>query len=447
MLILNVRYNRYEFKHLKKIIYIFCISLVTLTFTAFSQDDYVNDNQMRYEDWSYKSYIKTVQLHEASFDANPAILQFNAGEQLELSFDDLEADKKSYSISFVHCDANWDPSNLVSAEFMTGFFEANILNYNFSTNTIQKFTHYSILFPQTNMQFSKTGNYMAFVYQDNDKEKIVITKRFMIYENKVTVVANVRQAIGNDEQYEKQHIDFNLINSLYELTNPFTDLHVIITQNNRWDNDVNNIKPTFVEPRQLTYSLDDKSTFNGGNEFRYFDTRSLRTYTERVANITRDSSFTYHIELKTDELKTFKNYSFYNDLNGGFLIKNRDMVGNPDIESDYAWVHFFLPYDNAQSAGNFYVLGKLTEWRLNKANRMTYNYKKIGYECDMYIKQGYYNYTYVYLKDDKKGGDETLSEGNHWETENDYTIYVYHRQRGTYYDQLVAIKRFNSLRK
>ncbi|MBC7696673.1 MAG: DUF5103 domain-containing protein [Burkholderiales bacterium] len=432
---------------MKKIIYIFCISLVTLTFTAFSQDDYVNDNQMRYEDWSYKSYIKTVQLHEASFDANPAILQFNAGEQLELSFDDLEADKKSYSISFVHCDANWDPSNLVSAEFMTGFFEANILNYNFSTNTIQKFTHYSILFPQTNMQFSKTGNYMAFVYQDNDKEKIVITKRFMIYENKVTVVANVRQAIGNDEQYEKQHIDFNLINSLYELTNPFTDLHVIITQNNRWDNDVNNIKPTFVEPRQLTYSLDDKSTFNGGNEFRYFDTRSLRTYTERVANITRDSSFTYHIELKTDELKTFKNYSFYNDLNGGFLIKNRDMVGNPDIESDYAWVHFFLPYDNAQSAGNFYVLGKLTEWRLNKANRMTYNYKKIGYECDMYIKQGYYNYTYVYLKDDKKGGDETLSEGNHWETENDYTIYVYHRQRGTYYDQLVAIKRFNSLRK
>ncbi|MES2760829.1 MAG: DUF5103 domain-containing protein [Bacteroidota bacterium] len=424
----------------------FTILFFICALNLISQDDYVNDNQMRYEDWTYKAYIKTVQLHESSFDANPAILQFNGSEKLELSFDDLEADKKNYSISFVHCTANWEPSNLMNSEFMNGFYEANFLNFDFSANTIQKFTHYSILFPQSNMQFTKSGNYIAFVYEDNDKEKIVITKRFMIYEDKVTVVANVRQAIGNDEQYEKQHIDFNIINSQYELTNPFTDMKVIITQNNRWDNAVNNIKPTFVEPRQLTYSLDDKSTFNGGNEFRYFDSRSLRTYTERVANITRDSSYKYHLELKTDDIRTFKNYSFYNDLNGGYLIKNQDMATNADLEADYAWIHFFLPY-GTQASGNFYVLGKFTEWRLNKTNRMTYNYKKMGYECDLYVKQGYYNYTYVYLEDEKKGGDETLSEGNHWETENDYTIYVYHRQRGTYYDQLVAIKRFNSFRK
>ncbi len=430
---------------LNKITYaIFCFLFVL---KAISQDDYVNDNQMRYEDWTYKTTINTVQLHESTFEANPAILQFNSAEQLELSFDDLEADKKSYSISFVHCNANWEPSDLVSSEYMVGFYEANILNYDFSVNTIQKYTHYSILFPQSNMQFSKTGNYIVYVYQDNDKTKLIATKRFMIYENKVTVTANIRQVIGNDEQFEKQHIDFNIINSQYELTNPYVDMKVIISQNNRWDNTVNTIKPTFVEPRQLTYSLDDKSTFNGGNEFRYFDTRSLRTYTERVNTIYRDSMYNYHIELKNDELRTYKNYSFYNDLNGGFLIKNRDMVGNADTEADYAWVHFFLPYDNAQGAGNFYVLGKLTEWKLNKTNRMTYNYKKLGYECDLYIKQGYYNYTYVYLKDDKKGGDETLTEGNHWETENDYAIYVYHRQRGTYYDQLVAVKRFNSLRK
>ncbi len=425
----------------------YCFIFIVFTLKLISQDDYVNDNQMRYEDWTYKSYIKTVQLHESSFDANPAIMQLNGSELLELSFDDLDADKKEYSISFVHCDANWAPSNLLNAEFMNGFFEANIINFNYSTNTIQKYTHYSILFPQSNMQFTKSGNYIAFVYEDNNKEKIVLTKRFMIYENKVTVVSSVRQAMGNDEQYEKQHIDFTILNSQYELTNPFTDLKVVITQNNRWDNAVNNIKPTFVEPGKLTYLLDDKSTFNGGNEFRYFDTRSLRTYTERVYDIRKDSVYIYHVELKNDELKSFKNYSFYNDLNGGFLIKNQDMIGSPDIEADYAWVHFFLPYDNAQGAGNFYVLGKLTEWRLNKTNRMTYNYKKMGYECSLFIKQGYYNYNYVYLKDDKKGGDETFSEGNHWETENDYAIYVYHRQRGTYYDQLVAIKRLNSLRR
>jgi len=269
----------------------------------------------------------------------------------------------------------------------------------------------------------------------------------MIFENKVTVLASERQAFGNDEQFEKQHIDFTILNSAYDITNPFIDLKLIITQNGRWDNAINDIKPTFVEPTKLTYSLDDKSTFNGGNEFRFFDTRSLRTYTERVNNIYKDSSSKYHVELKTDELRTLKSYSFYNDINGGYLIKNSDMKGNQDIEADYAWVHFFFPYDNALSDGNFYVLGKLTEWRTNKTNMMTYNYKKMGYECKLYLKQGYYNYSYVFLSDRKKGGDETLTEGNHWETENDYTIYVYHRQRGTYYDQLISIKRLNSSRR
>lgn len=414
---------------------------------TFAQADYVNDNVMHYSDWTYQPTILSVQLHESSFDANPAILELNSGSVLELSFDDLDYNKKNYTISFEHCTSNWEPSNLMPSEFINGFFEANILSFSFSTNTIQKYTHYAITFPQSSINFTKSGNYIVYVYQDNDKEKLVLTKRFMIYENKVTVLSKINQAIGNDEQYEKQHIDFSLVNAGYELTNPFTDLKIVITQNNRWDNAINDIRPTFVEPTKLTYSLDDKSTFNGGNEFRYFDTRSLRTYTERVNSIYRDSVSKYHIELKTDELKTFKTYSFYNDINGSYLIKNKDMVGNPDIEADYAWVHFFFPYDNAQSEGNFYVLGKLTEWKTNQNNRLNYNYKKLGYEGKLYLKQGYYNYSYVFISDNKKGGDQTLTEGNHWETENDYSIYVYHRQRGTYYDQLIAVKRLNSTRR
>ncbi|MBS1637969.1 MAG: DUF5103 domain-containing protein [Bacteroidetes bacterium] len=423
------------------------IFLCLLAFRGTAQDDYANDNQMRYEDWNYKANIKTVQLHETSWEFAPATIAFGSGEQLELSFDDLDADKKFYTVSFVHCDAEWQPSNLVQAEYMNGFYEANFQNFDFSINTLQRYTHYSILFPTQNMQFSKSGNYIAYVYQDNDKDKLILTKRFMIYDNKITVVASVRQAIGNDEQFAKQHIDFNLLNSAYELTNPFTDLKVVITQNNRWDNAVRNIKPTFVEPRQLTYSLDDKSTFNGGNEFRYFDCRSVRTYTERIGNIWRDSTRQYHIDLKTDDSRAFKNYLFYNDLNGGYLIKNQDISGNQDLEADYVYVNFFVPFDNPVSEGNFYILGKFTDWRTSKGNMMTYNYKRFGYECTLYIKQGYYNYTYVYVKDGQSAGDETLTEGNHWETENDYAIYVYHRQRGTYYDQLVAIKRMNSLKK
>jgi hypothetical protein len=90
---------------------------------AFAQADYVNDNVMRYSDWTYQPSILSVQLHESSFDANPAVLELNSGNVLELSFDDLDFDKKNYTMSFEHCTANWEPSNLMQSEFINGFFE------------------------------------------------------------------------------------------------------------------------------------------------------------------------------------------------------------------------------------------------------------------------------------------------------------------------------------
>lgn len=422
---------------------LFCISSIAVA----QDDDYVNDNQLRYEDYIYKPNIKTAQLYESTWEFSPPVIKFNAGEQLQLSFDDLDGNQKQYSLSVVHCDAKWNASDLMQSEYLQGFYDLNLINFSFSVNTLQKYTHYAILFPTQNMILTKSGNYIVYVYQDGDKKNLVLTRRFMVYDEKVTVPANIQQAIGDDEQYERQHIDFSIINSAYDLTNFHVDLKVVLTQNNRWDNAVYDIKPTFNTPQQLTYSLDRTSTFNGGNEFRYFDTRSLRTYTERVQTISKDENNKNHVELTPDENRSFKNYIFYPDFNGSFLIKNKDMGGSQDTEADYVYVNFFLPYAAPAADGNFYVLGKLTNWKLDKGNKMEYNYTRKGYECTLYIKQGYYNYIFAFLRDKTKAGDETVVEGNHWETENDYSIYVYHRQRGTYYDQLIGIRRLNSRKK
>src|SRR5262249_42374210 len=138
-----------------------------------------------------------------------------------------------------------------------------------------------ILFPQQNLQFTKSGNYLMYVYLQGDKSNPVLSRRFMIYDNKTNIGASFRQTIAGDDQYSKQHIDFTISGVGYDLNNPYKDLKVMITQNNRWDNAVTNIKPTFINGTQLSYSLDDASTFNGGNEFRFFDIRSLRFLTER----------------------------------------------------------------------------------------------------------------------------------------------------------------------
>jgi len=429
------------------LLFLFFLPFIFNAQTTTPEEDYVNGNVLKYDDYSYKANIKTIQFHETSWDYAAPILSLNGGEILELSFDDLDGDKKQYAITFVHCNADWTPSDLMTSEYLSGFFDLNILNFSYSMNTYQKYTHYTIRFPQQNMQFTKSGNYIVYVYANGDAKDLVLSRRLLVYDNKVNISASFRQSIGGDDQYNKQHIDFNITSAGYQLNDPYRDMKVVLNQNNRWDNAVTGIKPTFMNGNQLIYSLDDASTFNGGNEFRYFDARSLRFLTEKVKNIYRDNELKNHVVLYPDESRRTKPYLYYSDFNGNFVIRNRESSGNMDLEADYVYVHFFLPYPVPESGGNFYIMGKLTDWRMNRKSRMTYNYTLLGYEATLYVKQGFYNYMYVLSNDENPGGDETAVEGNHWDTENDYNIYVYHRKFGTYYDQLIGFAKLNSLRK
>ncbi len=412
-----------------------------------AQDDYVSDNVLRYDDHVYKPNIKTVQIHNTEWEFAPPLIEMNSGQQIELSFDDLDGDQKQYTISFAYCNSDWTPGDIMTMEYMEGFFDLNIINFSFSINTLQKYTHYSITFPNNSIKFTKSGNYIVYVYPMGNNKELVLSRRFMIYENKVNIPFSLRQSFGEDKQQKQQQIEFSVKYSGLKAINPAKDFKIIVTQNNRWDNAIVKPEPTFYGPNEITFSMNEAAVFNGGNEFRFFDLRSLRVYSERIKDMYKDVNNINHVELTNDENRKNKQYVFQNDINGGFLIKNRDIRGNQDIEADYAWVHFFLPYSNPESNGNFYILGKLTDWRMNKYNMMKYNYKRQGYECSLYLKQGYYNYIYVLSKDGVSAGDETIVEGSHWDTENDYSIFVYFREVGTYYDRLVGVQKLNSLKR
>src|SRR5690606_3111144 len=156
--------------------------------------------------------------------------------QLELSFDDLEGDQKQYTVSFIHCNADWTPSDLMVSEYLDGYYDINIINFAYSVNTYQKYTHYSLVFPQQgNVRFTKSGNYLLYVYRFGDKKDLALTRRFMVYEDRIQMGATFRQTIGGDDQLSKQQIDFTLNPVGYDLTNPYRDMHVVITQNSRWD--------------------------------------------------------------------------------------------------------------------------------------------------------------------------------------------------------------------
>jgi hypothetical protein len=436
----------------KKVRYALLSLLCVFNLFLFSQDkkqeeEFVNTNQLRYEDWVYRPNIKSVQLYESSWELSPPLIDFESGQQLQLSFDDLDGDNKNYWYTLIHCDAYWKPSDLMQQEYLGAYFEEQITNYAYSAGTMQRYTHYKWIFPNNNIKITKNGNYILKVYLDQDKTKPVITRRFMAFTNQVTVNGNVHQAAGADDYMNKQEVDFSILFSSYNITNPATDLKVVIQQNGRWDNAISGIQPVFMKSNEFTYDYDDGTNcFNGGNEYRFFNSKNFKFVTQFTDKIYRDSLLNWHLVQKTEEVKAFKRYFTFTDNNGRFLIKAED-TDNSEVNADYCYVHFFLPIDYPMPDGNFYLLGNFTDNQMTKQNRFEYNYFRKGYECVMYLKQGYYDYEIVFLEDGKTAGDETLVEGNHWEAENDYTIYVYHRQQGTYYDQLICVRKLNSIRK
>jgi hypothetical protein len=163
-------------------------------------EDYVNDQAIRYSDWIYKSNIKTVLLYESSWELSPPVIELNTAQYLVLSFDDLEGGFKQYAFTLVHCDASWNPTDFMQTEYLNGFFESFISDYSYSVNTLQKYTHYRCSFPNSSMQILKSGNYIVKVYEGSEKEKPILTKRFMVFENKVTVAGLVHQS-GGSEKY------------------------------------------------------------------------------------------------------------------------------------------------------------------------------------------------------------------------------------------------------
>ena len=266
--------------------------------------------------------------------------------------------------------------------------------------------------------------------------------RFVVYEKMATLSPNIKRSDIVSERENLQEIDFNLIPP-FNIMNPFTDLKVSILQNGRWDNAINNLAPTFTRENELVYNYDKKSSFIAGNEYRQLDLKTLRYQSGNVAKIavTEGSN---KVQLIADVARAKFPYSTYQDINGGYVIRNQDGAGTPNTDGDYAQVKFTLAYDEPLAYGSVYVVGDFNQNRISEESQMHYNYSTLAYEAFIPLKQGFYNYQYVVARDNGVP-DASVIEGTFFPTENNYTIIAYFRDFSSDYDRVIACTTVNSV--
>lgn len=407
------------------------------SFYSFGQEE-----NIIFEDEIFNTTILTPLLHTENNPMSNPIIHLGTEEKLQLSFDDFSEDLQDYYYTIVHCNSDWTLSDLMQSEYIDGFFENRIEDYEFSFNTLQKYTHYNLVFPENYLKPLLSGNYIIKVFVNNNPKEVVLTRRFMVLDEKLNISSNVKRATLIDDREYKQEIDFTISHSNVYVANPYSDIKVVIKQNNREDNSITNLQPLFVKQDQLIYNYESENTFEAGNEFRHFDIKSIRYQSERIKEISSDSN-NINVKLLTDISRSFEEFISIPDINGEFLI-NKQEAWNSETEAEYIKVNFSLLENRKISYGDIYLIGRFTDWKIKEDYKLQFNEISRRYECIALLKQGYYNYLYIVQDHSNKQTNLTFIEGSHYQTKNDYYIYVYYREIGKNYEQLIGFKKTSS---
>ncbi|WP_378183005.1 DUF5103 domain-containing protein [Aquimarina sp. SS2-1] len=376
-------------------------------------------------------YITTIQLFGTEeFSGTPII---KLGEPLTIKFDDINGNEADYYYKITHYNFDWTPSVLYKNEYLNGFDDIRIVNYENSFNTLQLYSHYTLRIPNEDTRGLKvSGNYMIEIYNDDDD--IVFSRKFIVYENLSNVKVYTKRSRDLKYINTRQAVQFEISSPNEILKNPKRTVKTLVIQNNDLKNAITDLIPQFTIANSLVYKYDTQASFWGGNEYLFFDSKEVRSTTANIRSI--DLQDIYNNYLYTDIVRANRIYTYYPDINGNFVVRNL-RAEDSNTQADYVWMHFSLECYEPLDGGEIHIYGNFNNYVTDASTRLTYDKENAVYTSKRLFKQGFYNYKYVLLRPDGSIEPGFIS-GNFDETENEYVVIPYYRAPTARYDRAIG---------
>lgn len=351
------------------------------------------------------------------------VMELRTRDVLHVGFDELSHDYHRYIAHLEHCETDWSPSDeLFESDWLEGFNDIPLDNYEKSLNTTVLYTHYRIQFPNEQCRLKMSGNYRLHILdEDNDNEEVLVAE-FRVVEHRMDVGINVstNTDLGLNGRYQQiaMSLNFNGI----QVTYPDEQLQIFVMQNGREDNMKENVNPNFVTPKGLRWDHNKKLIFDAGNEYHKYEVLDPTHITMGLERVFWDEEEgRYHVFPFICEPQ--RNYLYNEDADGAFYIRNSDNYEN-DRLSDYVYVHYKL-LSKEYPDSRVMIEGKwTTEEPVNYY--MEYNEEEHSYNAVVLQKMGYYNYQFL-LKDYDGTTHRMPEEGSFYQTENRYQALVYYK--------------------
>ncbi len=442
----------------------------------------------------YTDNIRTIKFHPFGFPLAEPIVTLNSGGRLILTFDDVDLDVKNYTYSIQQCNKDWTVNEDINLfDFLDGFENEILQDYAFSKTRYSDYVHYTLVIPNERIRWKISGNYVLKVFDDSDDKNMVLTRRFMVSENKATVIPDIRVSNKQDQHRSHQEIFFDISAEQEIFTNQISQLSATVIQNAHWNGAATNVKPLFIKQERIEFRQQNKAVFEAGKEWRFVDMRSLQNRLNFVEAI-EEVEEGFDLLIKKEKPRVHQNYFNSADANGKYIIQNFDhisfrrlgnqvridttttvedlseeelaerdqinelveQINQSDIErnereqnlvGEYVLTYFTLDANQPFYGGDVYLFGEFTDWRIEDQFKLNYNDKMLQYETEVLLKQGYYNYMYAFQAEKDRGTQKFTFEeveGNWFEADNDYTVLIYYRPFGARYDQIIGHKTFSS---
>lgn len=396
------------------------------------------DNQILDDD------ISTVQFQAGSRGLTFPIADLKAANgTLVLQFDHAGDEIRDYVYTIVHCNSDWKPSDLTENEYIDGFTEDRITDFQNSFNTLSAYTHYTLALPSRNLRWSKSGNYLLKVFDNTDVDKVlVLVRRFCVVEPLWRIDARFVGTVAVSKMNTHHEIDFTVTPGTMRIPNPQNDVKAFVLQNGNWLDMIGPLPPYISRGEQLIYDYQDKIVFPAKKDWRLFDMRTFDVRGENIKSIVERPSW-YEVTLRPDKSRADQPAQNRGDINGRFSVENINL-NQTLLQCDYAKVLFSVLRNMPYEEEDVYVFGELSDWQLKPEFKMEYSQEARAYVCEAWLKQGLYNYEYRVVNRQTGAIDEEGLEGNWFETPNTYTILTYFRPFGARFERLMGTSTIDS---
>ncbi|MGL5730302.1 MAG: DUF5103 domain-containing protein [Bacteroidales bacterium] len=385
----------------------------------------------------FDTRIASLQLQVNDNWRNPPLIRLNSNDFIKLGFDIFSSEIPQFYFVVEHYNSDWTKSELSDTDFIEGFNHVDIDDYQNSYNTLVSYTHCEVQLPNHSLRPIVSGNYVIRIYDYNlNDDTPLLMACFSVTEDCVEVSGEVSGITLVDYKDKHQQLKISVRNENLKIVNPSSEIKLVVQQNRRVDNQKTILTPLLINHNEIVYENNKDLIFEAGNHFRRFEMTTHQYAGMGIRQIEYRNDY-YYVYLHEDKIRADKSYQNERDQFGRYIVRALKATDS-NIEADYYQTCFKLKYDNPFPDGSLYIFGELSDYRFDERFKMQYDQATNLYTQSLLLKEGLYNYMYIFVPEDSTKGLLSLIEGSFYETRNEYLILVYYKSTGDRYERLIA---------